>query len=166
MNLPENFEIPLKSSNATNSLIPLGSLSCRIFLLLGVFALLTVSLPSATAMPPCIVQSVNYEFPSSVTPGQQITVSTHLDAIFVVWPPYLTAYSIRVDLTDISTGYVLSTTAYMVGYAQSYIDQVFLNTGTAPGSAGTWQLRVDVYIWGGSEQLLVHMVDYADLPVG
>jgi len=130
------------------------------------FALLIVSLPNATALPPCLVQSVNYDFPNSVTPGQQVIVKTHIKATCVIWPPYLTAYSMRVDLTDISTGYVLSTRAYMVGYAQSYIDQVFLNTGTAPNSVGTWQLRVDVYIWGGSEQLLVHMVDYANLPVG
>jgi hypothetical protein len=84
----------------------------------------------------------------------------------VQWPPYATEYSIRVDLTDISTGFVLSTTTYQVGYAQTYIDQVFLNTATAPNSPGNWQLRVDVYIWGPSGQLLIHMADYAKLPVG
>jgi hypothetical protein len=134
-------------------------------LLLGVFALLVASLPSAAALPPCLVQSVNYDFPSSVTLGEQIIVKTHITATCVEWPPYFTAYSIRVDLTDRSTGYVLSTTTYQVGYAQTYIDQVFLNAATAPNSPGTWQLRVDIYIWGQSEQLLVHMTDYANLSV-
>jgi hypothetical protein len=140
-------------------------LRCRI-LLLGIFALLVASLPNASALPPCLIQSINYDFPSSITVGQHITVKTHITATCVQWPPYATAYSIRVDLTDVSTGFVLSTTTYQVGYAQTYIDQVFLNTANGANSAGTWALRIDVYIWGTSGQLLIHMVDYAKLPVG
>ena len=134
-------------------------------LLLGVFAVLVLSLPIASALPPCLVQSVNYIFPSSVNVGQQITVQTHLQARCVEWAPFLTEYSIRVDLTNISTGWVLSTTTYQLGYAQTYIDQVFLNTATAPSFQGAWSLRIDVYIWGGSGQLLIHLADYAKLPV-
>ena len=134
-------------------------------LFLGLFVLL-VSFPGASAQLPCLVQDVNYDFPSSVTVGQEITVKTHLTATCVQWPPYATAYSIRVDLTDISTSYVLSTTTYQVGYAQTYIDQVFNNTSTTPNSPGTWSLRVDAYIWGGEGQMIVHMVDYAKLSVG
>jgi len=126
--------------------------------------LLVASLPSASAQP-CVVESVNYDFPSSATVGQQITVTTHLTARCVEWAPYLTEYSIRVDLTNIPTGFV-STATYQVGYAQTYIDQVFLNTATAPNSQGNWLLRVDVYIWGGDGQLVIHLVDYAKLPVG
>jgi len=136
----------------------------RIFLL-GIFALLVASLPSASAQGPCLVQNVNYDFPSSVTLGQQITVETHITATCVQWPPYWTEYSIRVDLTNISTGFVLSTTTYQVGYAQTYIDQVFLNTATAPNAPATWSLRIDAYIWGQSGQLLFHFEDYAKLPV-
>jgi hypothetical protein len=128
---------------------------------------LLVAVPrNASAQGPCLVQSVNYNFPSSVSLGQQITVQTHITATCVQWPPYWTEYSIRVDLTNISTGFVLSTTTYQVGYAQTYIDQVFLNMATAPNSLGSWPLRVDVYIWGQSGQLLIHMEDYAKLPVG
>jgi hypothetical protein len=130
------------------------------------FALLALTLPNASAMPPCLIQTVDYYFPSSVTIGQQITVKTHLRATCVQWPPYMTEYSIRVDLTNISNDFVLSTTTYQVGYAQTYIDQVFLNTATAPNSQCIWPLRVDVYVWGGSGQLLIHMTDYAKLPVG
>ncbi len=133
---------------------------------MGIFSLLVASLPTASAQPPCLVQSINYDFPSSVAPGQQITVKTHLTAACVQWPPYAAEYSIRVDLTNVATGFVLSTAAYQVGYAQTYIDQAFLNTATAPNSPSTWLLRVDLYIWGGSGQLLVHMSDYAKLPVG
>jgi len=142
----------------------LGWLKCWM-LFLGLFVLL-VSFPGASAQLPCLVQDVNYDFPSSVTVGQEITVKTHLTATCVQWPPYATAYSIRVDLTDISTSYVLSTTTYQVGYAQTYIDQVFNNTATTPNSPGTWSLRVDAYIWGGEGQMIVHMVDYAKLSVG
>jgi hypothetical protein len=135
------------------------------FLLLGIFILLAVNVPGAFAEPPCVVQSVNYSFPSSVTVGQEITVQTHLTATCVEWAPYWTEYSVRVDLTNISRGFVLSTTTYQVGYAQTYIDQVFQNTATAPNSEGTWLLRVDVYIWGGWGQMLLHLSDYAKLPV-
>jgi len=140
-------------------------LRCRI-LLLVVFSLLFAGLPSASAQPPCIVQNITYDFPSSASLGQQITVNTHVTATCVQWPPYATAYSIRVDLTDVARDVVGSTTTYQVGYAQTYIDQLFINTATAPNSPGTWLLRVDVYIWGGSGQLLIHMSDYAKLPVG
>ena len=132
---------------------------------LGFFALLVMSFPAASAQLPCLVQNVNYDFPSSVAEGQQITVETHLTVSCVQWPPYPTDYSIRVDLSNVSTDFVLSTTTYQVGYAQSFIDQVFLNTGTAPNSAGIWSLRVDVYIWRGSADLVVHLVDYAKLPI-
>lgn len=138
---------------------------CKI-LLLGVFSLLVASLPSASALPPCLVQSIKYGFPSSATFGQQVSVTTHIVATCIQWPPYSAAYSIRVDLTDIATGVIASTTTYQVGYAQTYIDQVFTNTAIAPNSPGTWLLKVDVYIWGGeSGQLLIHMVDYAKLPL-
>jgi hypothetical protein len=137
---------------------------CRI-LLLGIFAILVLSPPGTYAQSPCFVQNVNYDVPSSVAVGKQITVKTHITATCVQWPPYGTEYSIRVDLTDLATGFVLSSTTYQVGYAQTYIDQVFLNNATAPNSPGTWSLRVDAYIWMGSSALIVHMTDYAKLPV-
>ena len=132
---------------------------------MAILALLLVSLPHASALPPCFVQNVKYDFPSSVTVGQQITVKTQLTATCVQWPSYATVYAIRVDLTDLSTGFVLSTTTFQVGYAQTYIDQAFLNIATTPNSLGTWPLRVDLYIWGGSGQLLIHLADYAKLPI-
>jgi hypothetical protein len=138
----------------------------RRILLLGIFSLLVACLPSVSAQPPFLVQSINYDFPSSATVGQQVTVKTHLTATCLQLSPYATAYSIRVDLTNVATGFVASTTTYQVGYTQTYIDQVFLNTATAPNSTGTWSLRVDVYVWGGSGQLLIHLTDHANLPVG
>ena len=89
-----------------------------------------------------------------------------MTASCVEWPPYATAYSLRVDLTDVSTGFVLSSTTYQVGFAQTLIDQVFLNNAIAPKTPGDWLLSVDVYIWGPSGQLLIHQTDYAKLPVG
>lgn len=81
------------------------------------FSLLIATLPNAFAQPPFVVQSVNYDFPSSITPGQQTTVKTHLTATCIQWAPYTTEYSIHVDLTNPATGFVLSTTTYQVGYA-------------------------------------------------
>ena len=129
--------------------------------------LVTLGLPTVAALPPCLIQNINYTYPSTpVNVGQQITVKTEVQATCVQWPPYSVAYSIRVDLTDVTTGVVGSTISYQVGYSQTYIDQVFPNTITAPNSPGPWNLRVDVYIWGGSGQLLVHAADYAKLQVG
>jgi len=132
-------------------------------LILGII-LLAVGIPSVAALPPCLVQNINYSFPtSSISPGQQITVTTHLQATCVQWPPYAVAYSVRVDLTDLASGVIGSTITYQVGYTQTYIDQTFPNTIIAPNSPGAWNVRVDVYIWGGSGQLLVHEADYAKL---
>ena len=139
----------------------MNQLRCRILLLVG-FSLLVASLPSASALPPCLVQSINYDFPSSATPGQQITVKTHLTATCVQWPPYSTAYSIRVDLTDVATGVVGSTVTYRVGYRKHTLTKFSrtppqLPTLRAHGCSGLTR-----YIWGGSGQLLVHMADYAE----
>ena len=124
-----------------------------------------MALPAVAALPPCLVENIKYTFPPSATLGQRITVTTEVQATCVQWPPYAVQYSIRVDLTDIATGVVGSTISYLVGYTQTYIDQSFPNTITAPNSPGAWNLRVDVYIWGGSGQLLVHAADYAKLQV-
>lgn len=133
--------------------------------LLGLI-LITLGLPAVAALPPCLIQNIKYNFPSTpVSVGQQITVKTEVQATCVQWPPYAVAYSIRVDLTNVATGVVGSTISYQVGYAQTYIDQVFPNTITAPNYPGAWNLRVDVYIWGGSGQLLIHAVDNAKLQV-
>jgi len=128
--------------------------------------LLVLGIPTVVALPPCLIQNINYNFPtSSIALGQSITVTTHLQATCVQWPPYAVQYSVRVDLTDLATAVIGSTITYQVGYTQTYIDQSFPNTITAPNSPGTWNLRVDVYIWGGSGQLLIHAADYAKLQV-
>ncbi len=134
-------------------------------ILFGMSLLMVASFPNVSALPSCLLQSVNYDFPSYVSPGQQIGVQTHLTLSCVEWAPFITEYSIRVDLTNTATGFVLSTTTYQVGFGQTYIDQVFTNLATAPNSQGTWPLRVDVYVWGGSGQLLIHLTDYAKIPV-
>ena len=132
----------------------------------GILLVIMTVLPAVAALPPCLIQNINYTFPSApVTVGQQITVKTEVQATCVQWPPYAVAYSIRVDLTDLATGVVGSSISYQVGYVQTYIDQSFPNTITAPNSPGAWNLRVDVYLWGGSGQLLVHAADYAKLQV-
>ena len=134
-------------------------------LILGTL-LLAVAIPTVAALPPCLIQNINYSFPTStIALGQRITVATHLQATCVQWPPYAVQYSVRVDLTDLATGVIGSTITYQVGYTQTYIDQTFPNTITAPNSPGLWNLRVDVYIWGGSGQLLIHASDYAKLEV-
>ena len=134
-------------------------------MILGII-LLSIGLPTVAALPPCLVQKINYTFPTStISVGQQITVTTQVQATCVQWPPYALAYSIRVDLTDVTTGVIGSTITYQVGYSQTYIDQTFPNTITAPNAPGPWNLRVDVYIWGGSGMLLIHAADYAKLQV-
>jgi len=129
--------------------------------------LLALGLPTVAALPPCLIQNITYTYPSTpITVGEQITVNTRVQATCVQWPPYATAYSIRVDLTNIETGVIGSTITYQVGYSQTYIDQTFPNTITAPNSPGLWNLRVDVYIWGGSGELLIHANNLAKLQVG
>jgi len=75
------------------------------------------------------------------------------------------AYVIRVDLTDTSTHYVLSTSTYLVGYNQTDIDTVLVNPATAPAYSGVWALEVDFYIFEGG-QMLVHGTNLGTLQVG
>ena len=51
--------------------------------------LVTLGLPTVAALPPCLIQNINYTYPSTpVSVGQQITVKTEVQATCVQWPPY------------------------------------------------------------------------------
>jgi ABC-type taurine transport system substrate-binding protein len=75
------------------------------------------------------------------------------------------AYVIRIDLTDAATRYILSTSTYQVGYAQTDIDTILVNTATAPAYSGAWVLEVDFYLFQGG-QMLVHGVNFGTIQVG
>jgi len=133
--------------------------------LLAPLLLLALFLPSASGTPPCLIQNVSLNYPTSSMPGEQINILTHVQANCLQWPPMSWAYVIRVDLTDTSTHYVLSTSTYLVGYNQTDIDTVLVNPATAPARSGVWVLEADFYIFQGS-QMLVHATNLATLQVG
>jgi hypothetical protein len=133
-------------------------------LFLGILGLLFGSLPNANALPPCLIQTIIPTYPATAALGVQVTINTHFQATCVVWPPFSVGYSIRVDLTDTQTNIIQSTTTYQVGYAQTNIEIVFVNTATAPTSPSTWSLRLDLYLFM-NEQIIVHAVNYATIQV-
>jgi hypothetical protein len=98
-------------------------------------------------------------------PSEEINMLTHIQATCLQWPPMSTVYVIRVDLTDTSTGIILSTSTYQVGYAQTDIDTVLVNPATAPAYSGVWSLEVDFYIFQGG-QILVHGTSFGIIQVG
>jgi len=127
--------------------------------------LLALFLPSARGAPPCLIQNVSLNYPSSAMPGERISMLTHVQANCLQWPPMSWAYVIRVDLTDTGTHYVLSTSTYLVGYNQTDIDTVLVNPATAPAYSGVWVLEVDFYIFEGG-QMLVHGTNLGTIQVG
>ncbi len=127
--------------------------------------LLAFFLPSASGAPPCLIQNVNLNYPSSAMPEERINMLTHFQANCLQWPPMSWAYVIRVDLTDTGTHYVLSTSTYLVGYNQTDIDTVLVNPATAPTYSGVWVLEVDFYIFQGG-QMLVHGTNLGTIQVG
>jgi len=136
----------------------------QLFVVILILTILS-SLPTASSLPPCLIQNVSLDYPRSVMPAQPINMLTRIQASCLQWPPMSTAYVIRVDLTDTRTGYILSTSSYQVGYTQTDIDTIVTNPATAPNFQGVWTLQVDFYIFQGGD-MLVHGTNFGTIQVG
>lgn len=134
-------------------------------IILTIIAVLMLHLPNAYALPPCLIQHVSLDYPSSAMAGQRINMLTHIQATCLQWPPMSAAYVIRVDLTDLNTSYILSTNTYQLAYNQTVIDTILVNPATTPTSQAPWTLEVDLYIFLGS-QMLVHGAYQGTVKVG
>jgi len=109
--------------------------------------LLTVAVSlshSNVAAARCKVMSPSYSVPSEAAPSQNIQTATSVSGSCVSdGEDY---YSVRVDVTDVHSGFILSDNSTPIGYNATDFNVTVENTVTTPANNGTWQLLIDVYV--------------------
>jgi hypothetical protein len=91
----------------------------------------------------CQLLSWNPNYPVQVTPGEGVQVASTIDIACGQWRTF---YSARLDLVDRSTGRLISTSTFQIGWNPNYTTTVS-NLATAPQSDGEWKLLLNLYIF-------------------
>ena len=120
-------------------------------------ALVSLSHSSVAAVR-CQVSSPSYVIPSVVVPGQQIQTATSVSGSCTSdGEDY---YSVRVDLIDANSGFILSDNSTPIGYNATHFTVTVENTATAPSTNGTWKLNLDVYVIRAGGTAGANLLDY------
>ncbi len=91
----------------------------------------------------CNVAELNMDYPATSSPGQSIAVNTSMLILCAQWRSYYTG---RVDLIDLQTNSILSSSPFDIGWRPSVTASVS-NAATAPSSDGPWRLELIVYLF-------------------
>ena len=91
----------------------------------------------------CNVAELNMDYPATSSPGQSIAVNTSMLVQCAQWRTYYTG---RVDLVDLQTMRILSSSPFDIGWRPS-VTATVSNTATAPSNDGPWRLELIVYIF-------------------
>ena len=110
--------------------------------------LLIPSAAYATDVQPCQINSWSPNYPSQVSPGQTIHVTSTINVACGQWRTYYTA---RVDLVNRSTGQWYSTSEFQIGW-QPDVNATLTNAAIAPHTAGEWKLQYNLYIFEEGSQ--------------
>jgi hypothetical protein len=100
--------------------------------------------------------TVTYDYPKQVNPAQQVHIAATVtgSCLFPAGFPMPNSYSVRVDVTDQSTGGIISSNSANTGYSASaygtpYFTVTVNNTVVAPSTVTTWLLGFSVYVFAG-----------------
>ncbi|MGD0178094.1 MAG: hypothetical protein ABSA50_08430 [Candidatus Bathyarchaeia archaeon] len=110
-------------------------------LLTGLLLGLLVS--SSVAAARCQISNVSYAYPRQANPNEEIQVDTTVAGSCA--STGLDYYSVRVDLVDMNSNYV-SSSSTPIGYSATNFTVVAINSVTTPSSNGTWPLGIHVYV--------------------
>jgi hypothetical protein len=91
----------------------------------------------------CNIDQLNTDYPTASDQGQPIAVSTSMVIECVQWRTYYTG---RIDLVDLQTGSILSSSPFDIGW-RPVVDTSALNTATAPTQNGLWRLELIIYMF-------------------
>ena len=122
---------------------------------LGLLLLLFSSMVSAAR---CQIKGVSFSYPNQALPSQQIQVDTFVaGSCASSGQDY---YSVRVDLVDISSSYIVSSSSTPIGHTASDFNVTAVNTVTTPSSNMTWPLQIHVYVIRAGGTNGVYLLDY------
>lgn len=91
----------------------------------------------------CNVAELNMDYPATSSPGQSIAVNTNMLILCAQWRTYYTG---RVDLVDLQTKSILSSSPFDIGWRPS-VTATVSNVATAPSNDGPWRLELIVYLF-------------------
>jgi len=102
----------------------------------------------AADVQPCQINSWSPNYPSQVSPGQTVQVTSTINVACSQWRTFYTA---RVDLVNRVTGQWYSTSEFQIGW-QPDVNATISNSATAPQTAGRWPLEFNLYIFEEGSQ--------------
>jgi hypothetical protein len=117
----------------------------------------------------CQVGNVSYAYPNQAAPSQQIQIATMVTGSCV--SDGQDYYSVRVDLVDISSSSIISSSSTPIGYNANNFTVRAENLITTPSNNGTWTVGIDVYViraggTGGSYLLDYRTIGNATIQIG
>jgi hypothetical protein len=125
-------------------------------LLIGILFGLLINSNVAAAR--CQISNVSYEYPRQAYPNEAIQVDTTVAGSCA--STGLDYYAVRVDLVDLNSNYITSSSNTPIGYSATNFTVVATNSVTTPPSNGTWPLGIHVYVIRAGGTNGAYLLDY------
>jgi hypothetical protein len=125
-------------------------------LLIGL--LFSLLLTSSVAAARCQISNVSYAYPRQANPNEEIQVDTTVAGSCVTTG--IDYYSVRVDLVDMNSNYIVSSSSTPIGYNAANFTVVASNSVTTPSSNGTLPLGIHVYVIRAGGTNGFYLLDY------
>ena len=106
----------------------------------------------------CQISGVSYNYPGQALPSQQIQVETTvLGSCVSDGEDY---YSLRVDLVDAQSSYIISSTSTPIGHNATDFNVTAVNPAMTPATNMTWPLQIHVYVIRAGGTNGIYLLDY------
>lgn len=106
----------------------------------------------------CQISGVSYNYPGQALPSQEIQVETTvLGSCASNGEDY---YSVRVDLVDVQSSYIISSTSTPIGHNATDFNVTAVNPAMTPATNMTWPLQIHVYVIRAGGTNGMYLLDY------
>jgi hypothetical protein len=126
--------------------------------LLVCWLLFVLSLNPSVSAARCQISNVSYSYPHQANPDERIEVDATVIGSCV--STGLDYYAIRVDLVDMGSNYIASSSSTPIGYNASNFTVVAPTPVMTPSSNGTWRLGIDLYVIRAGGTNGAYLLDY------
>lgn len=106
----------------------------------------------------CQISSVSYNYPQQAEPNQEIEVDTQVVGSCV--STGIDYYSVRVDMVDVNSSAIISSSSTPIGYSASNFTVTARNMATTPSYNSTWPLQMFVYVIRAGGTAGSYLLDY------
>jgi len=129
-----------------------------VFLVLSLTIVLMVTMNSSVSAARCRVSSLHYSYPSVAAPSVPVDFATSISGSCASdGEDY---YAVRVDLTDLTSNLIISSSDTPIGYNASMFNVTGHNTVTTPPSNMSWPVQIHVYVIRAGGTSGQYLLDY------